>query len=166
MAKILGFCKSHVEQAAELAIAGYGEERAKVAALPQTGGLPDGALEKFADSGLGVAILDGGRMLGFLCCGDPWDGAFGSAARGVFAPSYAHGAEPKNRGAIYRKLYQAAAEIWVSRGIAYHAVCLHAHDSQAIDAFFSCGFGSRCVDAIRPAKGWNLRSLPRRTPPG
>jgi len=154
MTKIAGFDKSHIAQAGKLAIAGYNEERAVVASLPKIDALPGAAFVDFVDNELGVAMFDGDRMLGFLCCGNPRDGIFGSSAKGIFTPSYGHGTIPENRGAIYRKLYQAAARIWVARGITYHAVCLHAHDAQAIDAFFACGFGSRCVDAIRPMENF------------
>jgi len=104
----------------------------------------------FADNGLGVAMFDGGKMLGFLCCYEPWDDAFDSTAKGTFSPSQAHGAVLENRSTIYKKLYQAAAEKWVNAKITYHSIALYAHDEQTINTFFHYGFGLRCVDAVRP----------------
>ena len=148
--EILNFSKNCVERAKKIALMNYNEERAAVAVLPEISVLPDFELEHFADNGLGVAMFDGGEMLGFLCCYEPWDNAFNSTAKGTFSPIQAHGAIYENRGMIYKKLYQAAAEKWVHHKITCHAIALYAHDSQAIDAFFTYGFGLRCIDAVRP----------------
>jgi len=148
--KILGFDKSHVENAMALALANYNEERRIVTALPQISTIPHNAFEGFIDNGLGVAMFDGDKMLGFLCCGNPRENAFGSTAKGAFVPCHGHGAITENRESIYKKLYQAAAEIWIDKDIAYHAISLYRHNSPSIEAFFSCGFGLRCIDAVRP----------------
>ena len=147
MPEILIFDKSHVEKAKKLAIMNYNLERAIVPALPQIHNIPD--LASSAENGLGVAMFDGDEMLGFLCCHKPWDNAFNSTARGTFVPLYAHGAVRENREMIYKKLYQAAAKEWVNQKITYHTISLYAHDSQVLNAFFTNGFGLRCVDAVR-----------------
>ena len=145
--KIVNFDKHHIPQALALALANYEEEREAVPALPRLTHTPD--LTRFLSTGLGVAAEEDGRLLGFLCCFKPWDGAFGCAARGTFSPIHAHGAVKENRERIYRRLYQAAAEKWVAAGIGYHAIALYAHDEQALKAFFLYGFGIRCSDAVR-----------------
>ncbi|MCL2388313.1 MAG: GNAT family N-acetyltransferase [Defluviitaleaceae bacterium] len=150
MTTILGFDKNHIEKARELALASYNEERSVVTALPQIDAISEDAFTDFTGNGLGVAMLNGDKLLGFMCCEGSWENAFDSTATGVFVPLHAHGAIPENRGGIYKRLYQAAAELWVGKGIAYHGISLYTHDSQAKDAFFSCGFGLRCVDAVRP----------------
>ncbi|MCL1998568.1 MAG: GNAT family N-acetyltransferase [Turicibacter sp.] len=149
MTKILSFDKNHIERAEQLALMNYNSERAIVTALPQIQTFPCD-LEDFADDGLSVVMLDGEKLLGFLCCYEPWDNAFDSAAKGTFTPTYAHGAVLENKDIIYKRLYQAAAEKWVNQGITYHAIALYAHDSQAINAFYTYGFGMRCIDAVRP----------------
>jgi len=154
MIEILSFNRNHIKQARELALANYNEERAVVTALPQVDTIPDEAFEDFIDNGLGVAMLDGDRMLGFICAEGPWDNAFSSTAKGIFVPIHAHGIVPENRESIYKRLYQAAADIWVNKDITYHAISLYAHNVQAKDAFFTCGFGLRCVDAVRPLVGF------------
>jgi len=150
MIKIQTFNETHIEDARELAIDCYNEERHVVTALPYINSIPAAAYEEFATNGLGVVMLDDDNMLGFLCCHTPWDGAFGTVAKGTFVPVHAHGAVVENKGNIYKKLYQAAADVWVANDIAYHTIGLYAHDNIAIEAFFTCGFGSRCVDAVRP----------------
>ncbi len=146
--ELIGFNRSHIRQAQILAEENYDAERGLVRALPQNPPMPD--LAQFADSHLGVAALQGDRLIGFLCCCEPREHAFGSNATGIFSPLHAHGAIQDNREQIYRMLYQSAAKKWVSKGAAYHAISLYAHDEAAKRALFSCGFGARCVDAIRP----------------
>lgn len=146
---ITDFTHNHIEQATALAKANYEEERKFVAVLPSVDTLPD--LTGFADNGLGVAALENGKMIGFLCCYTPWDNAFGTTrVKGTFSPIHAHGAVYENREMIYKRLYQASAEKWVKSGILSHAIGLYAHDKQAINSFFVNGFGLRCIDAIHP----------------
>lgn len=144
--QIVDFLPGHAMQAHVLACANYAEERGVNPLLP--GLMPD-TPRGFAENGLGVAAFDGARMLGFLGCYPPWENAFTGTARGTFSPIEAHGAVPEQRDKIYRLLYQAAAEKWVKAGIASHSIALYAHDAAALRAFFTCGFGLRCVDAIR-----------------
>jgi GNAT superfamily N-acetyltransferase len=63
---------------------------------------------------------------------------------------------------IYREMYGAAAQRWVSDGLTAHHVQLPANDSLVIDAWTSVGFGRDM--------GWGMRDTsplaPRSTPPG
>ncbi|MCL2003638.1 MAG: GNAT family N-acetyltransferase [Oscillospiraceae bacterium] len=147
--KITAFTINHIEQAAQLAKRNYDAERARVPALPPNPEWPD--MTGFAQNNLGAAAFDGGEMLGFLCCGEPFENAFGSTgARGVFSPMHANGTVLENRAGIYARLYQAAGEKWAQAGAASHGICLYAHDAEGQAQFFRYGFGMRCVDAIRP----------------
>jgi len=164
---IVTFEKQHIEKAKAIAFVNYQEERSFVDTLPQIEHMP--GLNWFAENGLGVAALEGGELAGFLCCVGPFDNAFASQVKGAFSPIHAHGALKEDRELIYRRMYQAAAEKWVSKGILYHAIGLYAHDTQAIGAFFQYGFGLRCIDAIRamnrihctPVSGYTFRLLPK-----
>ena len=156
MINILDFSARHIPEAEKLALMNYNEERAVITELPQIDKLPD--LTPFSENGLGVAAFDGDKMLGFLCCHTPWNNAFKTPARGTFSPIHAHGVIKENRGKIYKALYQSAAEKWVKRKVASHAIALYAHDSEAIDAMFSYGFGLRSIDAIMPME--NIDSKP------
>lgn len=144
---IVDFENKHIEEARDIALENYNEERQFVKELPETADIPD--LSPFSENGLGVAAFENGKMVGFLCCYNPWDNAFGSAAKGTFSPIHAHGTIFDNREMIYHRLYQAAAEKWVKNHITYHGISLYAHDEKALRAFFLYGFGVRCCDAIR-----------------
>lgn len=148
MIEIRQFTKEYLNEAAGLALENYNEERSKVSELPSIGGIPD--LGYFADNGLGVAAFENGILVGFLCCYEPWEGAFDLYdSLGTFSPLHAHGAVKENRIRIYQDMYEAAAKVWTKRDIVAHGISLYTHDREAIEAFFEYGFGKRCVDQIR-----------------
>lgn len=156
--QIVNFSSSHIPQAMALALAQYEEEREQTAGLPPIAHTPD--LREFVRSAPGVAAVEGEQLVGFLCGNPPRENAFHAAARGIFSPIHAHGAVRQNRADIYARLYQAAAAQWVRAGIAYHSIGLYAHDSAAISAFFSNGFGRRCIDAVRPMTSIGAAPVP------
>ena len=146
---ILTFEKKHVKEAMEIALASYDDERQYVKELPQVCNIPD--LYDLAGNGLGVAAFENEKMIGFLCCCEPFDNAFRATdARGIFSPMGANAAVSQNRSKIYAAMYQAAGEKWVKVGAVSHAICLYAHDGELQQQFFRYGFGLRCLDAIRP----------------
>ena len=150
--KIIDFEKELMPAAYCLAMENYAEEREYVQALPENTMLPP--LDELAENGLGVAAVDGDRLLGFLGAYGPWEPVFCTQnVRGVFSPLHAHASVKENRARIYQQMYQAAAEKWVRAGAASHAVTLYAHDSAANKAFFTYGFGIRCIDLIRLVGG-------------
>ena len=150
MIKIIDFRKEHIAEAKKIALANYIEERAAATVLPEINSVDQlPCLDRFAENGLGAVMFDNEKMLGFLCCYDPWDNAFNTGIKGTFSPVHAHGCIAEDRNSTYKKLYQAAAKKWVDSGIISHAIALYAHDTQAVNAFFTCGFGLRSVDAIR-----------------
>ncbi len=146
---IRDFEPKHTEEAAEIALGAYRDERAFTQALPEVSSIP--ILERLSGNGFGVAAFEGGKMVGFLCGAGPFENAFRSTdARGFFSPMGANGAVMENHGRIYAALYQAAAKKWVKAGAVSHAICLYAHDEEAKQQLFRYGFGMRCADAIRP----------------
>ena len=150
--RIADFTADYALQAAQIAKQNYGEERLHVPALPPVDFVPD--LTPLAKNGLGVAAFEGDAMLGFLCAAGPFANAFGSAGvDGLFSPMGANGAAGGDRARVYARMYQAAGEKWVRAGASSHAVCLYAHDKEALEQFFRYGFGLRCIDAIRPTDG-------------
>ena len=58
----------------KIALASYYDERQYVKDLPQVCDIPD--LYGFARNGLGVVALENEKMIGFLCCCEPFDNAF------------------------------------------------------------------------------------------
>jgi len=146
---ILKFEKRHVKEATEIALANYYEEKKIVKELPTVSDIPD--LYGYAENGLGVAAFEKGKMIGFLCCCEPFDNAFRATdVRGIFSPMGANAAVSENRSKIYATMYQVAGEKWVRAGAVSHAICLFAHDEELHRQFFYYGFGLRCLDAIRP----------------
>lgn len=165
---ILDFEKQHIEEAVELALANYYDERQFVKELPQVRVIPD--LNGFAENRLGVAAIENEKLVGFLCCCEPFEHAFRATdARGVFSPMGANAAIARNRSKIYAAMYQAAGEKWVKSGAVSHAICLYAHDEELQRQFYRYGFGLRCLDAIRPMElidckpcaGYDFTELPK-----
>ena len=146
---ILNFEKHHIEEATALALANYHEEQKYVKELPEVCSIPD--LESFAENERGVAAFEDKKMIGFLCCSEPFDNAFRATdAKGIFSPMGANAAVSENRDKIYAAMYQAAGKKWVQSGAVSHAICLYAHDETLQRQFYRYGFGMRCLDAIRP----------------
>lgn len=146
---ILNFEKKHVKEAMEIALASYCNERQYIKDLPQVCDIP--SLYSFAENGLGVAAFENEKMVGFLCCCEPFDNAFRATdVRGIFSPMGANAAISKKRSKIYAAMYQEAGKKWVRAGAVSHAICLYAHDVELQQQFFYYGFGLRCLDAIRP----------------
>lgn len=166
--KIVPFERKHISQAEALFLTVYREEQTATPALPPIRQVP--VPECCAENRLGVAAFEDDRMVGYLCCFEPFEHAFRSTdVRGVFSPFGANAAVKENHAAIYAALYTAAAAQWVQRGAVSHAICLPAHDEVAQQQFFRYGFGLRCADAIRfaapiPCKapaGYTLCELPK-----
>jgi len=148
MFRIEDFTPAHIEQASRIALMNYEAERVLVPALPPIEAVPTPAY--FAKNNLGVAAFEGGGMVGFLCCTNPFENAFRSTgAVGVFSPMGASGAVGGNRAQIFARMYQAAAEKWVRAGASSHAICLYAHDGDVQRQMYAYSFGMRCIDAIR-----------------
>lgn len=92
---IINFEKKHVKEAMEIALANYNDERQYVKELPQVCDIPD--LNGFAENGLGVAAFENEKMIGFLCCCEPFDNAFRAIdVRGIFSPMGANAVVSKN----------------------------------------------------------------------
>jgi len=143
---IINFTEAHAEEATRLSQAAYEEERVLVPALPDMQ-VPD--LRHFAQNNLGVAAFEGDTMLGFLCAQGPFKKAFGTTpVMGVWSPMHANTAVG-DKARVYHRMYQAAAQKWVKAGALAHSVTLYEHDEAAKQAFFTYGFGMRCIDAVK-----------------
>lgn len=142
-------CKHHINEIVRLAIDNYEEERSLVE-LPLINNASDiiyGSLSRLAQNGLGVAAVEQGKVVGYIT-GIFIEELFGRVS-GIFCPIHAHGAIKQNRAYIYKKMYEKAAEIWVSKDIFTHAMAIYKQEQEVVDTFFWNGFGLRCIDAIR-----------------
>ena len=148
--EIVNFAKEYVAAARTIALLNYQEEQKRNAVLPKIEEVPD--LTYFIENGIGVVALDNGNVIGFLCFYKPWKEMFGTHAGGTFSPMHAHGSVEENRELIYQKMYEKIAESLVAEGAYIHSISLYAGDVAGQSAFFTYGFGNRCMDAIREMK--------------
>lgn len=142
------FKNEHIEDALKLAEENYRTERRFCSALPENWPSPD--LTPFAETRLGAAAFEKEKLVGFLCSVPPFPNCYGSTdATGAFSPLGANGAVRENRGEIYARMMEKAAELWKEAGASNHAVCFYAHDIKAQRQSFFYGYGLRCMDALQ-----------------
>jgi len=104
---ITEFTAEHIAQAQGLILAEYQVLQSKLPWMPEISAAPE--LDYYVANHLGVAALDGEKLLGFLCCRNPFPDAFHTTgAKGIFTPLHAHAAVQENRAKLYDYLYQAA----------------------------------------------------------
>lgn len=148
---IVDFQPCHAAEAAWIAKKQFDMERSAV-------NLPTVRLQELNGlvNAMGVAAMENGRMVGYLCAFGPFRGMFGTYGTpfedqfvGVFSPIEAHGVAGNAPPRTWQRMYQAAAEKWAQAGALYHAVSLYEHDTEAKAALFRYGFGQRCADAVR-----------------
>ncbi len=140
----------YLDQALEMVIGNYREERKAVPCLPPVDAFVEKLrryLEKLLQGGSGVMLADEDVLLGFMV-GYKNSELFGRYD-GIYCPVYGHGAKVDNKRDIYGELYGRAARKWVEDGLITHAVTLFTHDGELVDTFFWFGFGLRCVDSIK-----------------
>ncbi len=144
---------NHIEEAAELALLKYQKEKSKTNVLPDINDCNAifDAISNIAKNGLGIAALDGAKLIGFMGGYGPLNDCFGTS-KGIFCPIDGNGSIEENSGKIYTRLYQEAANLWVNQGILSHVIAVYAHDSTVIDSLFHNGLGLRCVDGMKRIK--------------
>ena len=146
--EIVPFNEDHVEDAASMAAARYRAERSLTPFLPPRFEDPDALLlrlRNLAQGAPGVAAKRDGMLAGFLL-------AYLSLFRGVrtaYSPDFGHAADPIDRRDIYRGMYASLSRYWLAHGCFSNAVTLFAHEREAIDAWYSVGFGLTVIDALR-----------------
>jgi GNAT superfamily N-acetyltransferase len=132
--------------------AAAGEGRRRHPLLPSDPADParaEARLAGLAGSGLGVAAVQGRRVVGFLlpvAC-ELWGGP------GAYVPEWGQAGAPE----MVAPLYAAASALWMAAGRTIHGVTLWSHQPAAETAWHDLGFGRVVVDALR-----GLESLPRR----
>ncbi len=148
--RVTEFKEKHIEAAAALFVAAYGDERRHVDLLPARHEDPSAIVTRLARltaKAPAVAAEDGGRLVGFLAA-IPAEGSK-VIRRGVFSPEFAHAAVGPDRAGVYRAMYERPAA-WAADDRLVHALAILAHDDEAVRAWFWTGFGLQCVDAVRP----------------
>jgi len=141
----------------------YLEERESVQSLPPFMDLKNDikkSLVSYFEHMEGFGIFDNHRLLAFMMGYEM--GTFWGNQKGVLVPLFGHGSIKENRKLHIQMLYQYMAQKWVDHGWLSHAVKIHAHDQESIDAWFELGFGNRCIDAIKTVKTHTIVNRPIR----
>ncbi len=140
----------YVEEAVELIIDAYLEERKSVPFLPYDEHYREKlkqSIEKLFTNGSGILLVEDDVLLGFLV-GYENKELFGKSD-GIYCPIYGHSALSDNRINTYQKLYEIASEQWVENGRLSHAITVFTHDTDLVKTWYWLGFGLRCVDSLR-----------------
>ena len=149
--KIIDFTENHIEQAINIAKENYETEKKFIQFLPEINEYPD--FTPFVKNGLGVSAFIGEKMVGYLCCYDPFENAFDSTkAIGVWSPLHGNGILECENKNVFAKMYQEAAKKWVGLKATSHAITFYANNNMVKNQLYRYGFGLRCIDTIREIK--------------
>jgi len=146
--EIVSFIDDHLKDAAALVAARYRVERGFEQSLPARFENPDATLsllQRCAKNGTGVSAIHEGKLVGFLM-------SLFILLRGVrtaYVPDCGHAGDSAGMREIYREMYASLARQWTVNGYFSHAVTVLAHESEALDAWYSLGFGLATIDALR-----------------
>jgi GNAT superfamily N-acetyltransferase len=155
---ITDFTTDHIEQAAALVKQNHEQERGFCPFFPASNSLPD--MKQFADHKLGVAAIESGELMGFLCSYPPIQRPFQlENVLGAYSPKCANAAISNNRAAVYAQMYQAEAYKLARAGLSNHAITLFAHDDEVQRQFFEYGFGLWGMNAMRPMEKIDVQSV-------
>lgn len=156
--EIVPFTPDLIDQAAALLAARHRAGRGRLPVLPAR--YDDPAVTRplvarafAAPRTGGVAALLGGRMAGYLLAEIVLTGPTSFEAltlypRAARAHLMGHAVGAGNGGEIYREMYAALAPRWLAAGCFTHYVQVPAFDQEAVDAWFSLGFGLQSVRGV------------------
>jgi len=155
--KILDFNENHIRQAQYIAKINYENEQKCIGILPEINEFPD--FTPFVKNGLGVSAFIGEKMVGYLCCYDPFKNAFGTTkAIGVWSPLHGNGVIECDHNYVFSKMYQEAAKKWVDLNVTSHSITFYSNNNRIQNQLFRLGFGLRCIDAIREIDEINIKN--------
>jgi GNAT superfamily N-acetyltransferase len=150
----------HLEQATEMVAARYRAQQSWSRILPPCFERPEAILPRLQDHAgnvPGVAAFCGERMVGFVLSLL----VNNRGERLAYVPDFGHAADPEGCSDIYRRMYAAIADRWLANGCFLHGITLYPHEREAIEAWFSVGFGLVVLDALQPlAREWDAVQLP------
>ena len=144
--EIVPLGREHLERAASMVTARYRAAREQHTYLPARFEDPASIVPRLQGRVPGVAALGDGRLVGFIQSLL----VMNRGERLAYVPDSGHAAEAADCYGIYRQMYVALADTWLANGCFLHGITLYPHERQAIDAWFSVGFGLAVVDAVQP----------------
>jgi GNAT superfamily N-acetyltransferase len=146
--EIVPLSEEHLEQATSMVAARYRAAREQIPFLPARFEDPGAILprlEGHVGHVPGVAALRGDRLVGFVL-------SLLVRNRGerlAVVPDFGHAAEAGGSYPIYRQMYAAIADRWLANGCFWHAITFYPCEREALDAWFSVGFGLAVIDALQ-----------------
>jgi len=146
--EIVPFQRDHLQDAAVLVANRYRAERGINRSLPSQFEDADAVLpllKDYANGQAGIAAILEKRLIGFLI------GLFITVrqVKTAYVPDWGHAVDSESSQKIYRAMYANLARRWVADGYLAHAVTLLTHEREAMDTWFSLGFGMVGVDSVR-----------------
>jgi len=150
MITIEPFAQKHIEDAANLFIDNYKNQKEKLGCLPSKYEKIETItrlLERILETHPGVVAISDSKLAGYLT-GFTTIPNFKGISMGVYVPEWAHSAE-NEPGKVFQPLYNTISRHWVSDGCFTHAVTFFASDTTLRDLLYWSGFGLLVVDAIR-----------------
>jgi GNAT superfamily N-acetyltransferase len=144
----LPFATEHIDAAAALLAQRHARDLKRDRRLPAKYVSVEGTrplIEAMAGRSTGVAVFEGGRMVGYLLGTHDLD--WGGRARLV--PMEGHAVDHPDAVEVYREMYAAASPAWINGGFFQHTVNIPAGDDIAAAAFASFGFGQMLAFGLR-----------------
>jgi GNAT superfamily N-acetyltransferase len=97
----------------------------------------------------GYAVIDDGRLVGYLTSWFPIEGFRGTDRIAAYVPAWGHGVIAGEATEVFGELYGAASVDWAAQRCDVHAGTMLASQTSELDAWFRSGFGMGTVDAVR-----------------
>jgi ribosomal protein S18 acetylase RimI-like enzyme len=169
--EFLPFTAEHIAPAAELLSrrhAAQREQEPRLAASYESTAVTQPMIEALLWRSTGVVALEHGEMVGYLLgsADAPIPGDTSPRARTITMEG--HAAMTDNATELYREMYAAVAAGWNEDGFFTHRANLSALDRNALEAFYSLGFGQTLAIGLRdmaPIPGANTAiRIERATP--
>ena len=150
MLKAISLREEHLEDAALLVSNRYQRLLQEVPHLPHSYAEVTKLLpllqEIFKTSGVGVALIRGNRLVGFLT---GWQMPSFRGQRSTYSPEWANAADLEDSARIYEEMYSHIAATWIEDKYVAHYISLFPNDVNALRAWHWMGFGMVSVDALR-----------------
>ena len=147
--QVAQFAEKHLEDAAALFAQRYRQARELDPFLApdyESSSVLLPRLKRLVDAVPGVAVLQGGRLVGFLAA--YWlDELRGE--RAVYSPEWANAADVDNARRIYQAMYAELAAGWVKAGYRAHYLSVLASEPRVLETLHWMSFGMIAVDAVR-----------------
>lgn len=151
MNQMLEVKKMNIEEAVALCKQEYMEEQQKTKIMPPIDQEIEEQLaeiiQRVKGAPYGKAMIDEGKLVGFLAFFGPWEGFHGTE-KGVFSPLGASAFVGEKSGKVASLLFQAVAEELVENKVFGVAMSRYANNEEVNKTLCLNSFGIRCSDAI------------------